>query len=168
MPNDEYLDLVDENDQVIEKKLRSEVYLQGLSNFRVINVLIRNSKGELWIPRRTAHKRLFPLGLDVSAGGHVESGEDYQSTLEREVFEEIRIDLKITPFTLLGKLTPQQGLSCFMQVYEIQSDQVPDFNPEDYFEYYWLSPTELLKRIENGDICKSDLPKIIQHFYIDQ
>ncbi len=32
---DEYLDLVDENDQVVDKKKRSEVYAEHLSNFLV-------------------------------------------------------------------------------------------------------------------------------------
>jgi len=74
---DEYLDLVDLQDSVIGRKLRSEVYAEHLSNFRVVNAFVLNSKGELWIPRRTADKRIFPLCLDMSVGGHVESGESY-------------------------------------------------------------------------------------------
>ena len=56
-PHDELLDLVDENDHVIGVMRRSEVYGKKLRNIRVINAFIVNSKGELWIPRRTAHKR---------------------------------------------------------------------------------------------------------------
>ena len=53
---DEYLDLVDEKDNVIGKKKRSEVYKLNLSNFRVVNLFIRNKKGQLWIPRRAEYK----------------------------------------------------------------------------------------------------------------
>ncbi|MDZ4286214.1 MAG: NUDIX hydrolase, partial [Candidatus Sungbacteria bacterium] len=65
---DEFLDIVDENDNVIGTKKRSEVYAEHLSNFRVVNAFVRNSKGELWIPRRSADKRIFPLCLDMSMG----------------------------------------------------------------------------------------------------
>ena len=67
MHPEEYLDLVDENDTVIGKKLRSEIYAEGLLNFRVINVFLINSKGQIWIPRRTASKAIFPSALDFSA-----------------------------------------------------------------------------------------------------
>ena len=69
MEQDEYLDLVDENDVVIGRKLRSEVHAEKLKNYRAVNLFIVNSKGELWIPRRTAHKQLYPLGLDFSCAG---------------------------------------------------------------------------------------------------
>jgi len=57
MAHDELLDLVDRNDKVIGREKRSIVYAKRLSNFRVINAFIRNSQGELWIPRRTAVKK---------------------------------------------------------------------------------------------------------------
>ena len=46
---DEYLDLVDENDNVIGKKKRSEIYAENLSNFRLVNAFIINSRKEFRI-----------------------------------------------------------------------------------------------------------------------
>ena len=37
---DELLDIVNEHDHVIGQKYRSEIYNQGLSNFRVINAFL--------------------------------------------------------------------------------------------------------------------------------
>jgi isopentenyl-diphosphate delta-isomerase len=54
----EYLDLVDENDNVIGNKKRSEVYAENLSNYRVINAFVINSNGEIWIPRRNKNKKI--------------------------------------------------------------------------------------------------------------
>lgn len=68
-PQDEYLDLVDPDDKVIGRKKRSEIYAEHNTNFRVVNLFIVNSKGEIWFPRRTEHKRIFPLCLDMSMGG---------------------------------------------------------------------------------------------------
>ncbi|MDP3699055.1 MAG: NUDIX domain-containing protein [Nanoarchaeota archaeon] len=163
---DETLDLVDENDQVIGKEKRSVVYAQGSSNFRVINAFIKNSKGELWIPRRTAHKKIFPLCLDVSVGGHVESGETYEKSFKRETKEETNLDLGVIPYRKLGHLTPHKDkVSAFMEVYEIKSDAVPNYNKDDFVESFWIRPKTLLKRILQGEKAKSDLPKLVKIFY---
>ena len=104
---DEFLDLVDENDNVVGKERRSEVYSKHLSNFRVVNAFIVNSKKEIWLPRRTADKIIFPLCLDMSVGGHVESGESYEDALKREAKEELNIDTDKAIVRLLGHLTPR-------------------------------------------------------------
>ena len=164
--NDEFLDLVNEQDEVIGKKLRSEVYAEGLSNFRVVNAFIVNSEGKLWLPRRGAHKRIFPLCLDMSMGGHVESGETYDQSFIRETSEELNIDTGTTPWKMLGHLTPHNDdVAAFMNVYEIQSDDAPKYNPDDYREFSWLTPQELFKEIEEGEKVKSDLPKLVKIFY---
>lgn len=163
---DEYLDLVDTQDNVIGKKLRRDVYTENLSNFRVINAFVVNSKGEIWIPRRTADKRIFPLCLDMSVGGHVESGETYDDTFRRETAEELNIDISKVEYRLLDKLTPESdGVSAHMQVYEILLDEAPEYNPADFVEYYWLTPEDALKRINEGEKAKEDLPILIKKFY---
>jgi isopentenyldiphosphate isomerase len=162
---EEILDLVDENDEVINSKLRSQVYAEGLNNFRVVNAFVVNSEGKIWIPRRAANKRLFPLGLDMSMGGHVSSGESYEQAFGRELEEELGLKDEDTPHLLLGHLSPKDGVSAFMNVYEIKSDSVPDFNKNDFIEYYWLTPTELLEKLAGGDKSKDDLPKLVKKFY---
>jgi isopentenyl-diphosphate delta-isomerase len=87
MQTDEILDLVDENDIVVASRPRSEIYAENLHNFRVINAFLVNGNGEIWTPRRTAHKRIFPLALDMSVGGHVESGETYDEAFARETLK---------------------------------------------------------------------------------
>ena len=71
MNTGELLDIVSEEDVVIGEMERADVYAQGLSSFRVINAFIINDAGQLWIPRRHPSKRLCPLHLDASVGGHV-------------------------------------------------------------------------------------------------
>jgi isopentenyl-diphosphate delta-isomerase len=166
MHQDEYLDLVNDSDEVIGKKLRGEVYAENLSNFRVVNVFLVNSDGKLWIPRRTATKRIFPLCLDMSMGGHVKSEETYEQAFKRELLEELGIDADKTPWKLLDHLTPHENkVSAFMNVYEIKVAEAPIFNSEDFVEYYWLTPNELFVRIDAGEKTKEDLPKLVNHFY---
>jgi len=164
---DELLYLVDENDNVLGSQPRSfDLTKKNWQNFRVINAFIQNSRGELWIPRRAAHKRLFPLALDVSVGGHVTFGETYDEALLKEASEEINMDLKIFPFELLGHLKPHEhDLSAFMQVYLIRTDEVPNYNPHDFIEYFWYKHEEVLAKIEAGEKAKGDLAKLIKIFF---
>ncbi|MBI2148207.1 NUDIX hydrolase [Candidatus Woesearchaeota archaeon] len=164
--DDEFLDLVNENDEVIGKEKRSKVYSSGIHNYRVINAFVVNSKGQLWIPRRTSTKKIFPLGLDISVGGHVESGEDYAESFKREVKEELNVDIDSVNWKFLGKLTPKEGVSSFMKVYEIDLEEVENYNKEDFISYEWLYPAEVLEKIKLGDKTKDDLPKIIKLIYL--
>lgn len=165
-PTDELLDLVDKDDNTIGKALRSEIYAKGCSNFRVVNAFVVNSKGELWIPRRTPTKKIFPLCLDMSMGGHVESGETYEDAFRRETQEELNIEIDSVSYRLLGKLTPMEhNVSAFMKVYEIKMEQAPKYNPKDFIEYFWLTTKALLQKLQNGEKSKGDLPKLVKIFY---
>jgi isopentenyl-diphosphate delta-isomerase len=124
--DDELLDLVNEHDQVIGQQWRSHVHQQNMHNFRVVNAFLINEQGQLWIPRRTAHKKLFPLALDASMGGHVGAGENYLQAFERELMEELRIDAKQTPFHYIGSLNPyEHNTSGFMQVFMLHTNNAP-------------------------------------------
>ncbi len=163
---EELLDLVDEQDRVIGARFRSEIYRDGLNNFRAVNAFLVNDFGQLWIPRRTAAKRIFPLCLDMSVAGHVASGEDYLTAFRRELYEELNLVLDDVSWKFIGHLTPHQhGMSAFMHAYEIRTNQVPDYNRDDFIEYYWLYPLEIIEMLNNGDKSKDDLPRLLSIVY---
>lgn len=163
---DELLDIVDKDDNVFSRKKRSEIYREGLKCFRVINAFLVNSEKKIWIPRRSADKDIFPLCLDMSVGGHVKSGETYEEAFRRETAEELSLNTDDLNYSLSGYLSPyKDGVSAFMKVYEIQTDETPDDNPNDFTEFFWLTPREVLEKIENGEPAKGDLPKLIRIFY---
>ncbi len=164
--DEEILDLVNENDEVIGQQSRAEIYQQNQSNFRVVNLFLVNAKGQLWIPKRVATKKLFPLCLDMSMGGHVDSGESYREALKREVSEELNMSTQDDDYRLLGHFFPHvHHLSAFMKVYEMTIDTAPVYNPDDFCEADWMMPDELLAAIENGACCKDDLPKLLKMIY---
>jgi isopentenyldiphosphate isomerase len=161
--DDELLDIVDCNDRVIGQKYRSEIYAKNLSNFRVINAFLVNSKKEVWIPRRSSNKKLFPLCLDASVGGHVAAGESYDQAFARELQEELNIDASQISYHLLAKLTPHEHqVSAYMHLYLIMSDQTPLYNTHDFVNADWYSISQLKKLIQQGEPAKGDLPKLIE------
>ena len=165
--DEEILDLVNEGDEIIGTIARSRVNPEGIRNIRVINAFIKNDEGKIWIPRRAADKTFHPLGLDMSVGGFVSSGETYEQTLVRETMEEVRIDLNVTPYRFLAKFTPHEDdMHAFQQVYEIDFNQDPDYNKDDFVEAFWMTPQEVIDRIEAGEDAKSDLPKLIKKIYL--
>ncbi|MDJ0736099.1 MAG: NUDIX domain-containing protein [Nostocaceae cyanobacterium] len=164
---DEIIDIVNEKDIVIGQKKRSEIYLQGMVNFRVVNAFLCNCAGEIWLPRRSASKKIFPLCLDMSMGGHVETGETYEDAFKRELQEELNLELHRVNYHLLGYLTPyKHHVSAFMKVYEISTDTTPDYNRDDFVESFWLKPQAAYNKIQSGEAAKSDLPKLIHIFYL--
>lgn len=162
---EEILDLVNERDEVIGSMSRREIYEKGLRNFRVIHAFLVNKAGKLWIPRRTAHKKICPNGLDFSVAGHVESGESYDEAFRRETREEIGIDVDAVGWRTLGKFTHADGAHFFEQAYEIHFDQDPNYNPHDFSEAHWYTRKEVYELIAKGGPMKFDLEFTLRHFY---
>ena len=165
--SEEILDLVDTDDNVIGQLARTEVYARDLHSYRVVNCFLRNSHGQLWIPRRAASKKLKAGALEYSVAGHVSTGETYDQALLREAAEEIHFDLMRIPWRRLGKLTPPaDGSFCFQGIYEIQSDETPAFNPEDHSEAKWMSVPEILAAIAAGEPVTYDFELTIRRFFM--
>lgn len=160
--HDELLDIVNSHDQVIGQQYKAEVYAQKLSNFRVINAFLINSNKQVWIPRRSPSKKLFPLCLDASVGGHVIAGESYHEAFVRELQEELNMHVDDFHSTLVAKLSPENnGVSAHMHVYVIHTDVEPAYNRNDFVEARWYSLDQLQQLISQGEPTKGDLPALI-------
>lgn len=163
---DELLDIVDDHDKVIGQKLRSDIYRSNMTNFRVINAFARDDQGRLWIPRRSLQKTLFPGALDVSVGGHVQSGEEYDEAFVRELNEELNISADTITYKVLGLLTPHKhNVSAFQKVYEFVLADDPDYNRSDFSQSFWIFPQDLILCLAAGEPAKSDLAVLLKHFY---
>src|SRR5215831_21290390 len=95
MPEDIF-DVVNERDEVIDRKPRSEVHRLGLLH-RAVHVLVFNSRGRIFLQKRSMKKDRQPGLWDSSASGHVDSGEEYDTCAVRELGEEIGLKLQGPP-----------------------------------------------------------------------
>jgi 8-oxo-dGTP pyrophosphatase MutT (NUDIX family) len=87
---DEIVVIVDEKNNVVGAAPRSQMRAQGLAH-RATYILVFNSKGDLYIQKRTTVKDIYPGYYDVAAGGVVLDGETYEECAERELEEEMGI-----------------------------------------------------------------------------
>lgn len=158
--NDELLDLVDENDHVIGTIWRNTTYTLDQTKagyLRAATVMIQNDRGELWIPRRSADKRIAPNGLDSSMQEHIGAGESYIEATIRGLKEELNLDVTEEQLQYVETLPPTDELHYFVAVYIYRSNEVPHFNPKDFTGYEWILPRDLITRLEAGEAAKDSL-----------
>jgi 8-oxo-dGTP pyrophosphatase MutT (NUDIX family) len=87
---DEIVVIVDEHNQVVGAAPRREMRAKRLPH-RSTYILVFNSRGELYVQKRTLTKDVFPGYFDVAAGGVVLAGETYEQGAARELAEEMGI-----------------------------------------------------------------------------
>ncbi len=164
---DEYLDIVDDNDKVIGKDLRSKLYkgFDPIKNIRFANILVFNSKGQILLPKRSMNRKIFPGCYDFSASGHVSSREDYIDAAIRETKEEIGI--KNPKLIELGKLSPKEyGVVGFGVVYKLIWDKSLDGYDKDGIDTLeWFKFKDALKLSrEHPEKFKHDLPIVLEWY----
>ncbi|MBW2971083.1 NUDIX domain-containing protein [Candidatus Woesearchaeota archaeon] len=87
---DEIFPVVDEQDQVIGSATKTKARDDNLLH-RGAAVLLENSKGEIFVHKRTMTKEVAPGLYDVQVGGGVRFGESYEEAAKRELEEEVGI-----------------------------------------------------------------------------
>ncbi len=157
---EELLDLVDATDQVIGPLERSEILgleASGRGFARGSLVFLENPEGKLWIPIRSKDKKIAPGGYDSSVAEHVGRGEGYEAAALRGLVEETAISPEEAKLVYLGSVPPFTGLPYFHHVYKYPYDEVPKFSQDDYSNYEWLTPKELIEKLEAGAPAKEIL-----------
>lgn len=158
----EIVDIVDEQDRVIGQKHRAALAGEYV---RVVNVFLKNSAGQLWIPRRSGAMGDAPHCLVWSLSEYLQHDEGYVEALKRALRVMLNLELGQTDCRLLGYLTPYAGVSSFMTVYEIQMDETPNHDSDEIADAAWLSPAAVIARIHAGEPARNDLLRLLQIFY---
>jgi len=104
---EEIFPLVDEHGNVIGQATRSKCHDGSKLLHPVVHLHIFNSKGELFLQKRSNTKDIQPGKWDSSAGGHIGSGETPEKAVLREAYEELGIT---------------EAQPCFITKYIIETD----------------------------------------------
>ena len=92
---EEFMDLVNDSNEVIGVATQKEVYDNKL-NHRIVHVFVINPEtNEIYFQKRAESKSYLPGYYCTSAGGHVKSGESYYDAAKRELSEELGLDCSI-------------------------------------------------------------------------
>lgn len=88
---EEWFPLVDEAGNVVGKATRRECHSGSMLLHPVVHLHIFDTKGRLYLQRRSMNKDIQPGKWDTAVGGHVDYGETIDVALRREVREELGI-----------------------------------------------------------------------------
>lgn len=146
---EEMIDVLDENGiKTGEILSRSEIHKRGLWH-RLIVVAIINEKNEILMQQRSKTKTKNPNMWDISAAGHIGSGQTALSAAAREMNEEISINLGYTV-----------TINDFRYVFSYRKEEkvAEDYYDRQFFDFFILRKENL--RIEDIKIQESEVQAI--------
>ena len=141
---EEIFDVVNERDEVVGQKARSEVHRLGLLH-RAVHVLVFNSRGEVFLQKRSMTKDREPGKWDSSTSGHVDSGENYDACAIRELREEIGFIVPKTPEGLFKLDACPETDREFVWVYRCDANGPFQLHPDEIERGEWFAPEAVTK-----------------------
>ncbi len=143
---DELVVIVDKDNKIIGYEPRSKMRNRGLRH-RATFILVFNSKGELFVQKRTRTKDVYPGYYDVATGGVVVKGESYKKSAVRELGEELGVkDIVLTQ--LFDFYFEESGNSVWGRVYMCTCDGPFVLQKEEVESGEFCSVEEILRRSE--------------------
>ncbi|MFJ3307458.1 NUDIX domain-containing protein [Streptomyces sp. NPDC086549] len=142
---DEWVEQVDEQDQVSAVVLRGEAVRRGWLH-RVAVTLCRDPDGRILVHRRSGRVSRFPHHYEVVVGGAVAVGESYEGAAVRELAEELGVRVSVRHVT---KFLNRSGLSPhWLGIHEavIPVEVRPD--GDEVVWHDWLTESELFVFME--------------------
>ncbi|HZL42048.1 MAG TPA: NUDIX domain-containing protein [Verrucomicrobiae bacterium] len=144
--SEEIFDIVNERDEVIDRRPRSEVHRLGLRH-RAVHALVFNSGGQIFLQKRSMKKDRQPGLWDSSASGHVDSGEDYDHAVGRELTEELGLRLPAAPRRLFKAGVCPDTDQEFVWVYRCEAEGPFDLHPLEIERGGWFDRDEVTRWI---------------------
>lgn len=103
----------------------------------VIHLHVFNTKGELYLQKRSMSKDIQPGKWDTSVGGHVSPSEAVEDAVRREAFEELGLKV-LNPQFLRRYIWKSARERELVTSFKIITDDLPVVNPEEIDEgRYW-------------------------------
>ena len=149
---DELLDIVNDQDIVTGKELRSIAHRLGLQH-RGVHVFLFTQDEKLLVQKRSADRAAYPSMLDCSVSEHVKAGESYLEAALRGINEEIGIDgIEIKPL-IRFRMNYGANDNEISTLYEgIVNPNSVNFDPVEIEEVNYYSLVDLQAMVKADDI----------------
>lgn len=157
----EIYDVVTQDDVVIGRATRKEVHSNPKLIHRAAGAYIFNSKKQLLMQKRSKTKDMFPLYWAFSVGGHVDSGDTYEATVAREIWEELGEQIPVVPVEKVLNLEPEES-EYWMVFMGIHDGPFPNFNTVEAEEVRFFDIDTLIKAAKEGTM--SIPPNVVRLF----
>ena len=145
--SEEIFDIVNERDEVIGQRPRREVHQLGLWH-RAVHIFVFNARGEVFLQKRSMLKDTAKGKWDSSTSGHVDSGEDYDTSAVRELGEEIGLYVNTTPQRLFKIDACKETGWEFCWIYRCESEGPFVLHPEEIETGAWFAPETVTRWVE--------------------
>jgi len=155
MKHPEMLEVIDEEGNVVGMAPRSKCHGDPSLAHRAVHIFVRNPKGDVFLQKRSMSKDIQPGKWDTSVGGHVDPGENYEQAAQRELLEELGIELETLggPDALIRKhdYTWRTELETeYIRTFEIVSEGPFHLHADEIDEGRFWSPQELREGCGHG------------------
>ena len=160
---DEIYDVVDTFDHVIGRATRREIHEKGLLH-RSVHILVFSPKGTLFLQKRSLEKDESPGYWDTSAAGHVDSGESYFESAQRELMEELGIRADIQEIMQI-EASPET-FSEHVRVYKCVTRETICINPDEISEGRFMTLNHIENALKNNELQLTSTFKIIFAKYL--
>jgi isopentenyldiphosphate isomerase len=141
---EEIFDIVNERDEVIGRRTRGEVHRLGFMH-RAVHVLVFNSRGQVFLQKRSMKKDRQPGLWDSSASGHVDAGEDYDVCAVRELGEELGLMVPAPPRKLFKVPASAETDQEHVWVYRCEAEGPFVLHPDEIERGAWFAPADVTR-----------------------
>jgi len=155
---EEYVILVDENDNPIGKEDKVKCHLPNGKLHRAFTALIFNGEVKLLLTKRSEGKMLWPNDWDGTVASHPRESETYVSSAERRMPEEIGISCKMNYVNKFEYHVPYKDIGSENEICGTLIGTVDIFDnscmvKDEISEVKWINPDELKNELEqNKDV----------------
>lgn len=147
MLEEEYLYVVDENDEVLGRAARSKCHQEGFIH-RSVYVIVINGREEIFLQKRSMRKELYPGYYACSVTGHVEYGESYEEAAKREMREELGIEAPLKEICKFKCFSEEEREISVLYLCRYDGQIEP--NAEEISKGEFLSTEEVREVLRNG------------------
>jgi isopentenyldiphosphate isomerase len=155
----EPVDVVDLDDRVVTTVDRPRVRAENLRH-RAVFVLVRSTRGEVLVHRRSHTKDLWPGRWDLAVGGVVVAGETYDAAAVRELAEEVGV-AGVVPQRLGAGRFEDADVRLLAVVYELVHDGPFTFVDAEVVEALFVGLADLEERLRRDAFVPDSLALVL-------